>query len=170
MANLPLIVKGVCPHDCPDTCSFDTQVVDGVAVELRGSHEHPVTQGFLCAKVNRYLERTYHPERLLSPMRRVGAKGEGRFEPATWEEAIADISAKLLDVVAAYGPESVVPYSYSGTLGQVQGGGSADRGSVHPLAEAYRRDAHDRRWPGRQSCARQLRPCHHQHHQHLRAQ
>ena len=127
MANLPLIVKGVCPHDCPDTCSFDTQVVDGVAVELRGSHDHPVTQGFLCAKVNRYLERTYHPERLLSPMRRVGAKGEGRFEPATWEEAIADISAKLLDVVAVHGPESVVPYSYSGTLGQVQGGGTADR-------------------------------------------
>ncbi|MCX6421075.1 MAG: molybdopterin oxidoreductase family protein [Actinobacteria bacterium] len=127
MVNLPMIVKGVCPHDCPDTCSFDTQVVDGVAVELRGSHEHPVTQGFLCAKVNRYLERTYHSERLLTPMRRVGAKGEGRFEPATWDEAIADISARLLDVVAAHGPESVVPYSYSGTLGQVQGGGTADR-------------------------------------------
>jgi anaerobic selenocysteine-containing dehydrogenase len=127
MANLPLIVKGVCPHDCPDTCSFETQVVDGVAVELRGSHDHPVTDGFLCTKVNRYLERTYHPDRLLTPMRRVGAKGDGRFESATWEEAIADISARLRDVVAAHGAEAVVPYSYSGTLGQVQGGGTADR-------------------------------------------
>ena len=127
MANLPLIVKGVCPHDCPDTCSFETQVVDGVAVELRGSHDHPVTDGFLCAKVNRYLERTYHPERLLTPMRRVGAKGEGRFEVATWEEAITDISARLRAVVSAHGAEAVVPYSYSGTLGQVQGGGTADR-------------------------------------------
>lgn len=123
----PLTVLGTCPHDCPDTCSFVTTVADGQAIEIRGSKDHPVTQGFLCAKVNRYLERTYHPERILTPMRRVGRKGEGRFEPATWEEAICDIAGHLTSVVDEHGPESVLPYNYSGTLGMVQGGGTALR-------------------------------------------
>jgi anaerobic selenocysteine-containing dehydrogenase len=77
-------VLGACPHDCPDTCSLVTTVRDGVALRVQGNPDHPHTAGVLCTKVSRYTERTYHPERLLQPMRRVGPKGPGaRFEPVT---------------------------------------------------------------------------------------
>ena len=114
-------VRGACPHDCPDTCAMLVRVQDGRAIEVRGDPDHPVTQGFLCAKVNRYTERTYHPERLLYPLRRVGAKGEGRFERVSWAEALSGIGEQLRSRVAEHGPQSVLPYSYSGTLGVVQG-------------------------------------------------
>lgn len=127
--NLPLIVKGACPHDCPDTCAIETTVVDGRAVSVRGSREHPITQGFLCAKVNRYLERLEHPERLGTPMRRVGGKGPGRgsWEPASWTEALESIGARLTHIIDECGAESILPYSYSGTLGLIQGGGMSER-------------------------------------------
>src|SRR5690606_41212258 len=86
-------VRGACPHDGPDTCAMLVHVEDGRATRVQGDPDHPVTQGFLCAKVNRYVERTYHPDRVLTPLRRVGAKGEGRFEPATREEALGAIAA-----------------------------------------------------------------------------
>src|SRR5690606_16837055 len=92
------IVRGACPHDCPDTCAMLVHVEGGRAVRVQGDPDHPVTQGFLCTKVNRYVERAYHPERLLHPMRRVGAKGEGRFERVTWEEALDEIAARLSSV------------------------------------------------------------------------
>src|SRR5919205_3656194 len=88
-------VRGACPHDCPDTCATLVTVEGGRAVRIAGDPAHPVTQGFLCAKVNRYLERTYHPDRLTTPLRRVGRKGEGRFEPATWDQALNDIASRL---------------------------------------------------------------------------
>ena len=113
------VIVGACPHDCPDTCSLLTTVQDGVAVSVRGNPDHPATAGVLCTKVSRYTERTYHPERLLTPLKRVGEKGEGRFEPVSWDEALDDI-AQRLQAIAADDPQAVLPYSYAGTMGQVQ--------------------------------------------------
>lgn len=123
------IVTGVCPHDCPDTCSWQVAVdrVTGTAVDIWGHPDHPITQGKLCGKVDRYLERTYHNDRLTVPLRRVGPKGSGRFERVSWEEAIADIARRLQGIIEEYGPEAVLPYSYSGTLGFLQGEGMASR-------------------------------------------
>ncbi|MCZ2497732.1 molybdopterin-dependent oxidoreductase [Xylophilus sp. Kf1] len=128
-ASLPQQVLGACPHDCPDTCGFVTTVQDGVAVRLQGNPDHPHTGGVLCTKVSRYLERCDHPERLTQPMRRVGAKGEGRFEPVGWDEALDDIAARLK---AIDDPQSIQPYSYAGTMGLVQGE-SMDRRFFHRL-------------------------------------
>src|SRR5438128_563115 len=89
------IVRGACPHDCPDTCAMLVTVEDGRAVRVAGDPEHPFTDGFLCAKVNRYVERTYHPDRLTQPLRRTGAKGAGRFAPITWAAALDEIAERL---------------------------------------------------------------------------
>jgi anaerobic selenocysteine-containing dehydrogenase len=114
------VVKGACPHDCPDTCALDVHVRDGIATKVMGSAAHAPTAGVLCTKVARYTERTYHPDRLLHPMRRIGKKGEGRFERISWEAAIAAI-AERLKPMAAEDPEQILPYSYAGTMGLVQG-------------------------------------------------
>jgi anaerobic selenocysteine-containing dehydrogenase len=114
------VVKGACPHDCPDTCALDVHVRDGVAIKVSGSAEHAPTAGVLCTKVARYTERTYHPDRLLHPMRRIGKKGEGRFERISWEAALAAVATRL-KAVAAQNPERILPYSYAGTMGLVQG-------------------------------------------------
>src|SRR3954451_14082524 len=98
---LPLTVRAVCPHDCPDTCGMDVTVRDGRAVDLRGSKEHPFTRGFLCGKVAHYLERVYHPERLLHPLKRVGAKGRGQSVPISWADAITTIAARLGEIIAS---------------------------------------------------------------------
>src|SRR3954470_23404730 len=107
-------VHSVCALDCPDCCSMLVQVENGRATRLRGDPNHPVTQGFLCGKVARYLEREYSPERLLYPQKRVGAKGEGRFERITWDEALDAIAAGLDQTAKTWGSESVLPYSYAG--------------------------------------------------------
>jgi anaerobic selenocysteine-containing dehydrogenase len=120
------IVKGACPHDCPDTCALEIHVRDGVALKVTGSASHEPTAGVLCTKVARYTERTYHPNRLLHPLRRIGRKGEGRFERVSWEEAIGGIATRLL-VLAAHDPEGILPYSYAGTMGLVQGESMAQR-------------------------------------------
>jgi anaerobic selenocysteine-containing dehydrogenase len=136
-ASLPLVqtgvVRGACPHDCPDTCAMLVHVRDGRAVRVQGDPEHPVPQGFLCTKVNRYVERTYHADRVTVPLRRVGAKGEGRFEPATWDQALDDIARRLNAIRdGEHGPQAILPYSYSGTLGKVQGE-SMDRRFFHRI-------------------------------------
>ncbi|MDP3760778.1 MAG: molybdopterin oxidoreductase family protein [Ramlibacter sp.] len=113
------IVRGACPHDCPDTCSLVTTVQNGVAVKVGGNADHRHTDGVLCTKVSRYTERTYHPERLLQPLRRTGAKGSGRFEPVGWDEALDDIADRL-GAIAARDPQAILPYSYAGTMGLVQ--------------------------------------------------
>jgi anaerobic selenocysteine-containing dehydrogenase len=120
------IVRGACPHDCPDTCSWEVTVEGGRAVKMAGTADHPFTHGGLCAKVNHYLDRVYGAERLTHPLRRAGAKGDGRFERVTWEEAIADIAGRLKEIVATSGGSSVLPYSYMGTQGLIQGS-SLDR-------------------------------------------
>ena len=88
----------------------------GRAVAVRGRHDHPVTRGWLCAKVNRYLERVYHPDRLLYPMRRVGPKGSGQFERISWDDAIEEITSHWRDIIAQHGAQCILPYSYAGTL------------------------------------------------------
>jgi anaerobic selenocysteine-containing dehydrogenase len=134
-AAIPIQVKGACPHDCPDTCSLVTTVENGVAVKLQGNPDHRPTDGVLCTKVSRYLERTYHPERLLHPLRRIGKKGEGRFERIGWDEALDTIAARL-QAIAAREPQAIVPYSYAGTMGMVQSESMAAR-FFHKLGASF---------------------------------
>ncbi|MEC5164247.1 anaerobic selenocysteine-containing dehydrogenase [Janthinobacterium sp. CG_23.3] len=119
-------VRATCPHDCPDTCALLVTVRDGVATEVKGDPDHPTTAGVLCTKVSRYTERTYHAERLLYPLRRVGKKGEGKFERISWDEALTTIAARLRDI-AARAPQAILPYSYAGTMGLVQGESMSSR-------------------------------------------
>jgi anaerobic selenocysteine-containing dehydrogenase len=119
-------VLGACPHDCPDTCSLVTSVQDGVAIKVHGNPNHSHTGGVLCTKVSRYTERSYHPERLLHPLRRTGPKGSGQYEQVGWDEALSDIASRLKEI-AARNPEAILPYSYAGTMGQVQGESMAGR-------------------------------------------
>ena len=105
-------IRAVCPHDCPDTCGMVVKVEDGRAVSLRGDPEHPFTRGFLCQKVSNYLERVYHPDRLLHPLKRVGPKGKGQFNRISWEEAIATIAGKFKEIATSKdGPQAILPYS-----------------------------------------------------------
>ena len=114
-------IKGACPHNCPDTCSWLVTLDDrGTPVKISGDPSHPHTQGWLCAKVNRYLEFVLHPERLRTPLRRTGAKGSGQFRPISWDEALNEITGRWQALIAEHGPEAILPYSYSGTLGLVQ--------------------------------------------------
>ena len=119
-------VLGACPHDCPDTCSLLTTVHDGVAIRVQGNPAHPHTAGALCTKVSRYTERSYHPQRVLHPLKRVGPKGVGQFERVGWDEALRDIASRLTQI-AAQDPQAVLPYSYAGTMGLVQGESMAAR-------------------------------------------
>ncbi|HSO45094.1 MAG TPA: molybdopterin oxidoreductase family protein [Rhodoferax sp.] len=119
-------ILGACPHDCPDTCSLLTTVQGGVAVKVQGNPAHPHTAGSLCTKVSRYPERTYHPERILHPLKRTGAKGSGQFERVSWDAALSDIAARLSSI-AARDPQAILPYSYAGTMGLVQGESMAAR-------------------------------------------
>jgi anaerobic selenocysteine-containing dehydrogenase len=121
-----VIHKVICPHDCPDTCVMTVKIEDGRATEIGGDKDHPFTQGFLCAKVNRYLERVYAPDRILHPLKRVGPKGEGRFERIAWDEALDLIASKFESIIARFGPEAILPYSYAGNMG-VLSFGSMDR-------------------------------------------
>src|SRR5512143_103746 len=127
------VVRGACPHDCPDTCALVVTVENGRAVELRGAPDHPPTGGALCTKVAHYLERTYSAERVLHPMRRIGRKGEGRFERISWDDALATIAERFAAIAASpEGPQAIVTYSYAGTMGLLQYG-SMDRRFFHRL-------------------------------------
>ena len=127
-----IIAHSVCALDCPDACGLLVNLEDGRATRLRGNPDHPITRGFLCAKVTRYLERQYSAGRLLYPQKRVGAKGEGRFARISWDEALDTIAAKLRRVCEESGSESVMPYSYAGTMGLLNGAGM-DRRFFHRL-------------------------------------
>jgi anaerobic selenocysteine-containing dehydrogenase len=119
-------VHAACPHDCPDTCAIRVTVADTQIVRLQGDPDHPPTHGALCTKVSRYAERALHPERVLHPLKRVGPKGSGQFVRVGWDEALDAIAARLQDVVGR-APEALLPYSYAGTMGMVQGEGMAAR-------------------------------------------
>ncbi len=154
------VVKAACPHDCPDACGVLITVQDGRATKIQGDPEHPVTQGFLCAKVAKYLDRVYSPDRVLYPMRRVGPKGPAAgaavaggsaratragqpraavptcsnsiWERISWDEALDEITARFRAISAEFGSEAILPYSYGGTLGALNGA-SMDRRFFHRL-------------------------------------
>jgi molybdopterin guanine dinucleotide-containing S/N-oxide reductase-like protein len=129
------VVHSACPHDCPDACGALITVEDGRATRIQGDPAHPITQGFLCAKVAKYLDRVYSPDRVLYPMRRVAAKGAGgteAFRRISWDEALDEVVTKLKRVSAEFGPEAVLPFSYGGNLG-VLNGASMDMRFFHRL-------------------------------------
>src|SRR5205823_1842165 len=134
------VVHAACPHDCPDACAVLITVEDGRATKIQGDPAHPVTRGFLCAKVAKYLDRVYSPDRVLFPMRRVGTKGstaEGDratqpWARISWDEALDEISAKLRAVSDEFGSEAILPYSYGGTLGALNNS-SMDRRFFHRM-------------------------------------
>src|SRR5713101_1189976 len=127
------VVRGACPHDCPDTCALLVTVENGRAIKVEGAPDHPTTRGTLCTKVARYLDRTYASERVLHPLRRVGPKGIGRFERIGWDEALDTISARFKEIAASPdGPQAILPYSYAGTMGLLQYC-SMDRRFFHKL-------------------------------------
>src|ERR687887_2266241 len=127
------IVHAACPHDCPDACGVLITVEDGRATRIQGDPAHPVTRGFLCAKVAKYLDRVYSPERVLYPARRVSPKGPGaRWQRISWDAALDDICERCRQIIRDFGSEAILPYSYGGTLG-VLNGGSMDRRFFHRL-------------------------------------
>jgi anaerobic selenocysteine-containing dehydrogenase len=113
-------MQSVCPHDCPSCCSLDVTVVDGRIADVTGTPGHPFTQGVICGKVREYAERVHSPLRVLTPLRRTGAKGEGRFEPIAWDDALAEIARRWRAIIAEHGGEAILPFSYAGSMGQVQ--------------------------------------------------
>lgn len=142
--------RSACPYDCPDCCGLLVTVEEGKAVRVGGDPQHPFTRGTLCPKMAHY-ERTVHsPLRLTTPLKRIGAKGEGKFRPISWDEAIAEITANWQRTIAAYGAEAILPYSYAGTMGTIQysaghalfyalGASSLDRTICAPAkAQGYR--------------------------------
>ncbi len=134
------LVHAACPHDCPDACGVLITVEDGRATKIQGDPGHPMTRGFLCAKVAKYLDRVYSPDRVLYPMRRIAPKGlaarapnaaEGvratkTWQRITWDEALDEITSRFRAIIAEFGSEAILPYSYGGTLGAINGG-SMDR-------------------------------------------
>jgi anaerobic selenocysteine-containing dehydrogenase len=131
------VVHAACPHDCPDACGVLITVEDGRATKIQGDPSHPVTRGFLCAKVAKYLDRVYSPGRVLYPMRRVAPKGGGRkdandFQRISWSEAIGEIASRFKNIAAEFGGEAILPYSYGGTLA-VLSSASMDRRFFHRL-------------------------------------
>ncbi len=120
-AALRRVVRGACPHDCPDTCALQITVENGRAIKVEGAPDHPTTRGTLCTKVARYLDRTYAATRLLHPLRRVGPKGSGRFARVSWDEALDEIATRFKAIAASPdGPQAILPYSYAGTMGLLQ--------------------------------------------------
>ncbi|MGA8190037.1 MAG: molybdopterin-dependent oxidoreductase [Candidatus Sulfotelmatobacter sp.] len=123
------VVHAACPHDCPDACGVLITVEDGRATRIQGDPQHPVTRGFLCAKVAKYLDRVYSPDRVLYPMRRIAPKGARStqvWRRISWDEALDEIAERFRKIVAEFGGEAILPYSYGGTLGALNGA-SMDR-------------------------------------------
>jgi anaerobic selenocysteine-containing dehydrogenase len=133
---MKMVVHAACPHDCPDACGVLITIEDGRATRIQGDPRHPFTRGFLCAKVAKYLDRVYSPDRVLYPMRRIMAKGpadpRGAFQRISWEEALDTIAKRFRTIIAEFGSEAILPYSYGGTLG-VLNGASMDRRFFHRL-------------------------------------
>src|SRR2546423_1963780 len=146
-------VKAACPHDCPDACGVLITVEDGRATRIQGDPEHPVTRGFLCAKVAKYLDRVYSPERVMYPMRRIAPKGPAAelrsagqpgadvpthgndiWQRISWDEALDAIASRFRAISDEFGSEAILPYSYGGTLRALNGGGPGCRLFPPPLA------------------------------------
>jgi anaerobic selenocysteine-containing dehydrogenase len=115
------IVRGACPHDCPDTCAFIYDVKNGKLVDVTGDPDHPMTRGGLCVKLNGFAEHHYNPDRLLYPMRRTGTKGSGQYERISWDDALAEIKRRWTDITATYGSQAIMPHAYLGHQGTLNG-------------------------------------------------
>src|SRR5579863_4885473 len=133
------VVHAACPHDCPDACGVLITVQDGIATRIQGDPEHPVTRGFLCAKVAKYLDRVYSPDRVLYPMRRIGPKGptagveaQQAWQRISWDEALDEIASHFGQISKQFGGEAILPYSFGGTLGALNSA-SMDRRFFHRL-------------------------------------
>lgn len=116
----PTTTRSVCPYDCPDACGLLVAVENGRAVSAVGDPDHPYTRGLLCPKMGHYEQTVHSPRRLTTPLRRVGKKGAGEFEPLSWESAVEIICSRWREIIAAHGAEALLPYSYAGTMGLVQ--------------------------------------------------
>ena len=125
MSSAPVLgmgtIRGACPHDCPDTCAMLVSVQDGIATAVRGDPEHPFTQGGLCVKVNNYVDRVYSTDRVLHPLRRTGPKGSGQFEQISWDDALDEIASRFDATITEHGPQAIMPCSYLGTEGILNG-------------------------------------------------
>lgn len=126
------VFHAVCPHDCPDTCSMLVTVKDGIAIKVEGNPDHRFTDGFLCTKVSKYLDRVYHEGRVLYPQKRVGPKGSGQFTRISWNEALDEIATRFKQIISKHGAQAILPYSYAGTMGLLNYG-SMDRRFFHRL-------------------------------------
>jgi anaerobic selenocysteine-containing dehydrogenase len=113
------VKRSVCPHDCPDTCGLLVEVSNGRIIRILGDPEHPFTRGFVCHKVRHYADRVYSPLRVKGPLKRTGPKGEGKFKPIRWEEALGEIGDRFKQIGREFGPEAILPYSFGGTMGVV---------------------------------------------------
>jgi anaerobic selenocysteine-containing dehydrogenase len=149
-APVPIRVgRSVCPHDCPSTCALDVDILDDHTIgRVRGARDDPYTAGVICEKVARYAERIHHPDRLLYPLRRSGPKGSGTFERVGWDEALDEIAARLLEIEAEHGPETVWPYFYAGTMGHVQRDGIGRLRHARGYALQYETICVGTAWPG----------------------
>jgi anaerobic selenocysteine-containing dehydrogenase len=122
-----VVKRSVCPFDCPDTCGLLVQVAEGKAVAVKGDPQHPFSRGTLCPKMLHYEKSVHSPKRLTTPLRRSGPKGSGEFAPISWQEAIATIAQRWRGIMAEFGAQAILPYSYAGTMGLVQ------RNAGHPF-------------------------------------
>lgn len=145
----PRIVRSVCPHDCPSTCALDVEVLDDRTIgRVRGAKDDPYTAGVICEKVARYAERIHHPNRLTQPLRRTGKKGDGQFEPISWDEALETIAASFLEIEQSHGPEAIWPYFYAGTMGHVQRDGIERLRHARGYSLQYDTICTGTAWPG----------------------
>src|SRR5215469_4991653 len=138
------VVHAVCSHDCPDACGILVTVEDGKATRIQGDPAHPVTRGFLCPKVTKYLDRVYSPDRILHPLRRTAAKRPGKpdladYKRISWDEALDEIISRFKTVSEEFGPEAILPYSYAGNMGILNYAGMAHRFFYRPGASQLNR-------------------------------
>jgi len=150
--NKPAVLRtarSVCPHDCPSACALDVDIVDERTIgRVRGAKDDPYTAGVICEKVARYAERVHHPDRLMHPLRRTGPKGSGQFERIGWDEALDEIGRRFLAIEAEFGPQSIWPYFYAGTMGHVQRDGIERLRRVRGYSEQYDTICTGAAWPG----------------------
>jgi len=143
------IGRSACPHDCPSTCALDVEIVDAHTIgRVRGAQDDPYTAGVICEKVARYAERVHHPDRLTHPLRRVGAKGEGRWQRLSWDDAFDEIVARWQAIEAEFGPEAIWPYFYAGTMGHVQRDGINRLRHARGYSDQYETICIGSSWPG----------------------
>jgi anaerobic selenocysteine-containing dehydrogenase len=145
----PRVARSVCPHDCPSTCALDVEIIDARTIgRVRGAKDDPYTAGVICEKVARYAERIHHPNRVLYPLRRVGKKGGGEWQRIGWDEAMAEVATRFLEIEREHGAEAVWPYFYAGTMGHVHRDGIERLRHARGYSRQYDTICTGTAWPG----------------------